>query len=543
MKRFIEEHKEKKFDVIIIGGGITGAAVAYDAASRGLSVALVEKNDFGAATSAVTSKLIHGGFRYLAGMELGLVRESLRERKTLENIAPNFVYPLPNMVTTNNTRLTNRKSLLKLAMILYDLLSFDKGRTWDKSKIIPNHKTLSAEQVVELEPIVKKEGLTGASIFYDCANIFPERLTLAFIKSAVKYDALVSNYTKVEDFIIRQGKVKGVRVKDLMSDKTIDLEGALTVNCAGPWADIVLGMAQKEKHNNQIRHSEGIHIITEKLTNNYMVTSLSPQGRHLVMIPWRDHTIIGITDKAYYGNPDDYKVSRESIMELIDAINETFRDKNVVKYEDVLYTFGGLRPLVDDQTEDVYKSSRKYEIYDNKNDGLDGLITVEGGKYTTSRNLAQQVMDKIKKKLNPDLKPMVTDKEFLYGSEIEDIERFLENSKETNKDFEGKTIDYLATIYGTELDKVLTIAREEPLLAQPLNPDGEMPAQIIYAIRNEMAVTLNDILFRRTGLGTLGHPGQEVLNKIAKLASKELNWDSQKTEQEIKFAEAKFILP
>jgi len=271
-----------------------------------------------------------------------------------------------------------------------------------------------------------------------------------------------------------------------------------------------------------------------------MVTSLSPHGRHIVMIPWRNHTIIGITDKAYYGNPDDYKVTRESVMELIDIVNETFRDKNVVKYEDVLYTFGGLRPLVENQTKDVYNSSRKYEIHDNKNDGLDGLITVEGGKYTTSRHLAQRLMDKIKSKLNSVLKPMITDKEFLYGSEIEDIEKFLENCKKNNKDFNEKTIDYLARIYGTELNSVLTIAREDSSLAQPLSDDGEISAQVIYAIRNKMAVTLKDILFRRTGLGTLGHPGQDVLNKIAKLAAEELNWNSQKTEQEIKFAEAKF---
>ena len=543
MKRFIENYKEKNFDVIIIGGGITGAAIAYDAASRGLSVALVEKDDFGAATSAVTSKLIHGGFRYLAGMELGLVRESLRERKALENIAPNFIYPIPNMVTNNNARLINRKSVLKFAMILYDLLSFDKGRTWDKSKKIPNHTTLSAKQVIEMEPIVKKKGLTGASVFYDCASIFPERLTLAFIKSAVKFNAVVSNYTKVEDFIIENKKIKGVRVKDLIQDKTIDLKGTITINCAGPWADILLGAAKKAKQDNQIRRSEGIHIITKKQLSKHMITSISPQDRHVFMIPWRNHTIIGTTDKEYFGDPDDYKVTRESIMELIDTFNETFADKNAVQYEDVLYTFGGLRPLVEDQTEDVYNSSRKYEIYDNKDDGLDGLITVEGGKYTTSRHLAQRVMDKIKSKLNIKLKPMITDKAFLYGSNIEDIDKFLKNSKKTNTDFKEKTIDYLARIYGTSLNKVLTIARVDPLLAQSLNHEGEMLAQVVYAIRDEMAVTLKDILFRRTGLGTLGHPGEEVLNKIAKLASKELNWNTKKRKQEIKSAEAKFEIP
>ena len=239
MNRFIENHDGTQFDVVVIGGGITGAAVAYDAASRGLSVALLEKGDFGSATSSATSKLIHGGLRYLATGEIGLVRESLRERKTLENIAPNFVYPVPFMFTAGRERLSQRRWFVEIGMIIYDILSFDKGRTWDKNKKIPWHSNISRRRVLELEPNVKRKGLTGAAIYYDCLSLFPERLTLAFIKSAVKYGARVANYTKVEDFLFDHNRhVAGVAVRDLLIGKTHEVRGCLTINCGGPWADL-----------------------------------------------------------------------------------------------------------------------------------------------------------------------------------------------------------------------------------------------------------------------------------------------------------------
>ena len=186
MQRFMDDYKNESFDILVIGGGITGAAVAYDAASRGLSVALVEKSDFGGATSAATSKVIHGGLRYLKTFEFGLVRESLNERRILGNIAPNYVYPIPFMFI-------NPTLVMKIGLYVYDLLAFDKKFTWDKSKKIPNHYALTREEVVEKVPNAKRDGLQGAMIYYDSLSIFPERLTLAFLKSAVHYGAKVCN--------------------------------------------------------------------------------------------------------------------------------------------------------------------------------------------------------------------------------------------------------------------------------------------------------------------------------------------------------------
>ena len=543
MKRFTENYTGEKFDIVVIGGGISGAAVAYDAASRGLSVALIEKGDFGGATSSATSKLVHGGLRYLATMEFGLVRESLRERKNMENIAPNFVYPMQMMVTTNKLKLTNTKWIIKIGMILYDLLSFDKGWTWDKSKRIPLHKTFSREKVIEQEPNVKREGLTGASVYYDCISIFPERLTLAFIKSAIQYGARVANYARVEGFIYSNDKrIAGVTVRDTITGKTHSVPAELTVNCGGPWADIILRLAKKKVEGEQLRRSEGIHIITRKLVNNHIVGTITTKGRHIFIVPWRGHSLIGTTDKEYIGRPDDYRVTEQSIRELLDEVNEAYGFEPL-SFKDILHTYGGLRPLVEDQTEDVYESSRKYEIYDNKTDGLDGLITVEGGKYTTSRNLAEQVLKIISKKLKRKLKRTITDKSFLFGCNIPNMPAFLERIVKENPDFNRTTIEYLGKNYGQEYMRVIEIARKNKLLANPINDDGEILAQVVFAVRYELAESLNDILFRRTGIGTLGNPGEKVLRLVAQTAAKELHWSSARIKEELARAGKAFIIP
>ncbi len=538
-----EFNNGSEYDIIVIGGGITGAAVAYDAASRGLSVALVEKDDFGSKTSSATSKLIHGGLRYLANFELSLVRESLKERRILENIAPNFVYPIANMIIFNNPSMKKQKYLLKVGMILYDILSFDKKFTWDKSKKLPSHKSFSSKKTAGFEPVLESKELSGSLVYYDCASIFPERLTLAFIKSAASKGADIANYMEVTGFIKNNNKIEGVNLIDKINNRTASIKGKLTINCAGPWADKVLSLTGTAEHKEVLRRSEGIHIITKKIVSKYLVTSSTPGGRHIFLIPWRGHTLIGTTDKEYIGSPDEWKIKKENVLELIDDVNASFGEKVKITYDDVLYCYGGLRPLVEDQTEDVYESSRKYEIFDNAVDGFDGLITVEGGKYTTSRNLAKNVMKVACKKLGYCAKNGGTDKDFLYGSEIEDINSFVEFCKTKYSNFPADTVDYLSRVYGTEIDDLLAAASNNKSLAEPLTSEGEIGAQVVYAIENEMALKLNDILFRRTGLGTLGHPGKKTLDRIADIAGDLLGWNSSRRNEELIEAEKLFTKP
>lgn len=542
MERLLENVSSRHFDIIVIGGGITGASVAYEAASRGLKVALFEKDDFGQATSAATSKLIHGGLRYLKNLEFGLVRESLTERRTWENIAPNFVYPIPFMVPTYNNLKSNRL-ILFMGMLLYDLLSYDKGWTWDRSKRLPLHCTISKNKTIALEPCVIQNGLTGSSIYYDCQNINPERLTLSVLRSAVTNGAQIANYAKVKSFLKRNGQIQGVRVLDSLNGQEHEFTSEITINCAGPWADLVLNsVINDENGGHSIRRSEGIHIITKKLCNTHAVTMMTKSGRHVMIIPWRDHTIIGTTDKEYTGNPDDYRVSKESIEGLINDLNENYGCERI-EYDDVLFAYGGLRPLVDDQTEGSYESSRKYEIFDNANDGFDGLITIEGGKYTTSRRLACQAMKVVAKKLNKKLGRSVTNKQYLDGSNIKDMKRFLKDLQDQYPNFSTKTVKYLGQNYGNHCHKVFELAIQNNELSELVSSDGEILAEVVYALEFEMAKSLTDIIFRRTGIGTLGYPGDHIFKKVLGIAKQHLGWDAEKERIENEKAMQLFKLP
>ncbi|MBE0677253.1 MAG: glycerol-3-phosphate dehydrogenase/oxidase [Bacteroidales bacterium] len=532
LKRLIEEESTEKFDLIIVGGGITGAAVAYIAATRGLSVALFEKKDYGGATSAATSKLIHGGLRYLANGELKLVRESLRERRILGNIAPNFVYSLPFLMPMYRRWKGNIWKML-VGMYLYDALSYDKKDTWDRSKRLQNHKLVSFRKTIRLEPNLKMEDLRNAFYFFDYQSIFPERLTLAFVKSAAEYGARVSNYTPVEGFFFGEGnRITGVKVRDTFTGATKDVQGELIINCGGTWADKILNMAAgKASLAHKVKRSEGIHIITKKIAGNHVVSLQKRDGGHMMIMPWREHSLIGTTDKEFHGDPDDYRVSMESIDEIIDNVNGNFGRK--ISREDIIHAYGGLRPLVDDQTSGTYETSRKYEVYDNATDGIEGMITVEGGKYTTSRSLAREVLKLISAKLNRTLDDSVSDNLYLSGCEVRDMRQFMLRQHLNYKDFSRNTVEYVSRNYGTESKVVFQIARDDRRFAEVISHDGEILAEVVYAIRYESAKTLRDIMLRRTGTGTLGNPGMETVGKIAAVAAEMLGWNDKRREEEI----------
>jgi len=532
LKRYIEEGRPDRFDLVIVGGGITGAAVAYIAAARGLSVALFEKKDYGSATSAATSKLIHGGLRYLANGELKLVRESLRERRILGNFAPNFVYPLPFIMPMYKRWRGNIWKML-IGMYLYDMLSYDKKDTWDKSKKLQNHRLINHRKTIRVEPNLKMEDLRNAFYFFDYQCIFPERLTLAFIKSAAEYGACVSNYTPVEGFLYgEKKKITGVKVRDLFTDKTREVHAGLIVNCGGTWADKILGMAAgSDQLTHRVKRSEGIHIITKKIAGNHVVSLQKPDGGHMMIMPWRDHSLIGTTDKEFLGDPDEYRVSMEGIDEIINNVNNNYGRK--ISREDIIHAYGGLRPLVDDQTKGSYETSRKYEVYDNAVDGIDGMITVEGGKYTTSRSLAREVLKLVSAKLDRILSDPVSDNLYLSGCEIRDMKQFMIRQHLNYKEFSRNTVEYVSRNYGTESQVVFRIARSNPRFAEVVSHDGEILAEVVYAIQYESAKTLRDIMLRRTGIGTLGNPGKPVIDKIASLVAGMMGWSEKRKEDEI----------
>ncbi|TGM47682.1 glycerol-3-phosphate dehydrogenase/oxidase [Leptospira biflexa] len=529
LNRFIESYQGESFDVTIIGGGITGATLAYEVASRGGSVCLIEKKDFGGATSAATGKLIHGGLRYLKQFEIGLVREALKERRNLSNIAPNLVYPYPMILPKPGI-------IARMGLLVYDLLSFDKGWTWDKSKKIPNHKYLKREGLKKLNLGDYKD----AAYFYDAICLSPERLTLSFLKSAVLYGAKISNYTEVRDLLWDGDRVVGIHVMDSISNQEYKIHSKVTINASGPWTQDVLAKSKKTETVFPKKRSEGIYLITKQLSP--IMTLFVGEKGHFSFAPWRGHSMIGPTEKSYFGKVEDWKLTRESILEFIDYINETSHLNEKLKMEDVISSYGGLRPLAE-TGDDTYSASRKSELYDHEKDGIKGLITAAGGKFTTSRHFAESIFRSIRKKLNQKMNPSISAKQHLYGSGILEIESFISESKDKHKEFSEKTIDYLIRHYGLEYETILSLVKENPYLGKVLNEDGEILAEVVYAIRFEMAKSLSDIFLRRTGLGTLGILPKEKMDQIIQTAAKEWNWSQTELEKESKKIQDVLELP
>jgi glycerol-3-phosphate dehydrogenase len=283
--------------------------------------------------------------------------------------------------------------------------------------------------------------------------------------------------------------------------------------------------------------------VTKKLLDTYVFSGIICKGKHFFLVPYRNFTLIGTTDKEFKGNPDHYKVTKQSVMELIDDVNAFFGKSDFLTYEDVLYTYGGLRPLVEDQTEDVYRSSRKYEITGELKNGIAGLITVEGGKYTTSRRLAEKAINKVVRISKAGKNKSISRNEFLVNCDIPDFEQFVIEIRNRYPFLNQHQAEYLCKSYGRELDMVFDMASGHDEFLKPFNDDGENAAQIVYACRYEWAQTLPDILFRRTGIALLGHPGKDIIEKTARIAAKELSWDEIRIRDEIKRTEALLKLP
>jgi glycerol-3-phosphate dehydrogenase len=321
------------------------------------------------------------------------------------------------------------------------------------------------------------------------------------------------------------------------------VRGAVILNCAGPWVDDVLAMARSSEAHPRLRRSEGIHIITAPIINDRCaVSAITPEGRHCFLIPWRGHTLIGTTDKPYAGHPDDYRVTRRSIEDLIAAVNASFDGLSLTP-TDVRHCYGGLRPLVETQTAETYKSSRKYEIHDHCRDGLDNLLSVEGGKWTTSRHLAEKVIDRVREKTLLPIPPSISERRYLEGSAIRNMDAFLHRTIAANRDFAEDTVAYLGQIYGTDIHALLELARQDKSLAEPMNTQGDILAQAVYAARHEMAYTLKDIVLHRTGIATTGSPGEAILRRVAEAVAPDLDWDENRIQEEVDKTTALLKIP
>jgi len=481
---------------------------------------------------------VHGGLRYLRNFELGLVRESLKERRIWQRIAPHLVHPLPFMVPLYGGGLRARATL-RAGLTLYDMLSYDRGWLDDPEQKLPGHCWLDKKTALAREPVLQGENFEGSFLYYDAQMYSPERLALEHLIDADAYGAAVANYVEATKLTVLDGRVVGASARDTITSNAFDIRAKLTLVAAGPWADIFLAKASGKAASHKLLRSKGIHVVVPAMTRKYAITVAAGSG-HFFVLPWRGHTILGTTDTAFQDLPDSVGVSAADIDEFFAFINKYLPSANL-KPSDTEYFYAGLRPLVDDGSGDTYGASRRAELVDHsKDDGLDCLFSAIGGKWTTSRDLAEQVVNTLVSKLGVTARDCSTATTPMPGAKFGRFREFLTREAESNPKLDG--IEHLAHLYGSNLPRVLEEANNRPDLLKPLGKTGDIGVQVLYAVREEMALTLDDAIMRRTGIGQLGRPDDATLAEAVRIMGDELAWDSARRTREIASVGPRFTL-
>lgn len=532
--------KPELYDLVIIGGGISGATVFYDACQRGLKCLLIEKSDFASGTSQATSRLVHGGLRYLKNLEIGLVRESLRERRILAKIAPHTVSPRSFFFPFYKNK-SPSSLMMKTGLFLYDWLSFDRNKNINNDNKIPRHKSMNKLEARCFESGIHKDGLKSALFYYDYVNQSPERLCYEFIYAGKKHGGTALNYSRV-DAIRFADNTYELKYSTNAPGKKVIVQAKSVVNVAGPWADIVNKLVQKKIHHNIIR-SAGIHIVTRKIAGNSAVVLIRPDGSHLFILPLNGRSLIGTTDKIYKGNPDSFYVKKSDIEKLINDINDAYLAANL-KIEDVEYYYGGLRPLVEQESSvSSYDVSRKLEIEDHKHDGLPGFFTVLGGKYTTSRLLAEKTVDLVLIQLSKDLSPCRTSEIPLPGGDFENFAQLYKKTRSAHRNVDNYKIWLLTQRYGSLAFSILkqkSFLKETPF--KIANGELYYAEEISWICQNEDVIYLEDLLFRRSTIGIHGCMNDEQLKRLATYVGKIKGWSKKIVEQEFRSIKNKYII-
>jgi len=511
------------FDIAIIGGGITGAGIARDAAQRGLAVALLEKGDFASGTSSKSSRMIHGGLRYLRQRHVHLVRESLVERGVLLRLAPHLVHPMPYLLPVYEGG-ANKRFVLRAGLTAYDLLA---GR-----RRLQRHRSLSREALERAEPAIRTDGLQGGFRYFDCL-VNDARLTLATARSAARDHAAVASYVEATGVLSEGGRVTGVHFTDRLNGSTGTLRAHVVVAAAGPWTDQVRALAGAPPI---LRPTKGIHVVVghARLPVSNAV-AFAFRDRMLFAVPYGDYTYIGTTDTDYPGDPGQARVETDDVAYVIEAANSAFTVD--LSPDDVLSTWAGVRPLVYEEgtPSDV---GRDYEIQV----GPEGFITIAGGKLTTYRAMAEDLVDGVvrqeARRLGGARPPCRTASTTLPGGDLDRFERYREATAAALEEGWGlsrQAAYHLPDTYGTEYLKVLAYARHSPDLLRPLAPDVPvLAAEAIYAVEEEMALTLEDFMARRTDL-MLFEPqhGLEAAGRAADLMGEALGWGRRQRHEQI----------
>ena len=506
---------------MIVGGGINGAGIARDAALRGLSVLLLEQSDFGSGTSSASSRLIHGGLRYLEYGEIPLVYESLRERRVLQTTAKHLVRKLRiNIPVYEHSR--RGLLLLRAGMIAYDLLSLRKS--------LPGHRVLNRDEFLLSAPGVNPSGLRGGVQYYDAQVPYAERLVIENVIAAESAGAIVRNYSRVTGIDVQEGRVKRLFYNDDRTGLGSEVHANIVVNAAGPWVDSVLATMNLPMPGRLIGGTKGSHVIVgpfEGAPRDAFYVEAQSDGRPFFIIPWNSQFLIGTTDIRYDGDPADASASDTEIRYLLSETNRVFPQANL-STEDIHYAYAGVRPLPHGEGPES-AITRKHIIRQHR--GAKGLWTVIGGKLTTYRSLAEDAVDRIVRKAGLKARACITREENLPGANfLEEAEAELQLCRELTPECGQR----LLGVYGGRARYILELARTEPHLCATLDPkQAVIAAEVAFTLRSEFATNLIDIQHRRTMTGLAADQGASVAEGIAAVAARELGWTEAEMQKQL----------
>ena len=548
MKRDVAAMASQEFDLIVIGGGIFGICAAWDATLRGLSVALIERDDWGHATSANHFKVVHGGIRYLQHVDIPRIRESSAERRAFLRVAPHLVQPMPFVIPTYGYGLGSRP-VMQAGLALYDLVTADRNSgIRDKRRRIPRGRTISRRETLRLFPHVNPTGLTGAAIFHDGQMYNPARLSLAFVQSAAEAGAAVANYAEAVAFLRddEQPSVSGVVVHDRLTGDEVKVRSKSVLNAAGPWARWLLDASPDLTLKRKPTFSRDAYFVVNKpLVHEYALAIqgqtkdpdavVSRGNRHLFLVPWRGYTLIGVWHVVFDGYPDDMTIAADDVQGFINEVNASHPTLDLT-LDDVCMVNAGLTLFGENDPEaaDLSYGKRSILIDHQTEHGINGLVSLIGVRYTTARGMAEKAIDLIERKLGRQKSPCNTAHTPVYGGDFKNFASVIDAAtKSRPMDVATDAIPALVHNYGALYTDLFGLIEKRPELAKTIGSTTVLQAEIVHAAHEEMACKLSDVVLRRTDLGAGAFPGEAALHTCADLLAAELGWGEEEKEREL----------
>lgn len=515
-----------QFDVIVVGAGINGLGIARDAAERGLRTLLVEQQDFCSGVSAWSGRLIHGGLRYLEHMEIGLVRESLRERERLFKLAPHLVKPVKLIMPFYKK---NRRPpwLIWMGMMAYDMLSLDKSVSF--------HRILGRTNVLARFNGMAKEGLSGAALFVDGQIEYAERLCVELALAASQAGADIRIHQKVVGFANNNGRVSGVKVEKL--DGSVEtVKAKVVINAAGPWVDLVNQNLETKKTKRLIGGTKGSHIIVDPFPgapSDVVYYESQADGRLVLVIPWMGRYLIGTTDTKFDEEPDSARADNDEIKYLLEEVNTLIPESNLTR-EKILYTYSGVRPLPYAPGVSEWKIPRSHIVLDHKAEGLPGLYSIVSGKLTTYRQLAEDAVDLIMKQ-DFNRKTKCLNKQAPFPGALETDLVALRQTLLGQAGLAPETLDRLLALYGSRARFIVELVRKDSTLGERFDPHSPaIAAELFVAVRFEFAQTLTDVYARRILLAFEAGHGLASVTRASEILSELLGWNKKEAKENIR---------